>query len=449
MRSQLLALAASFAVSAPLASAEAVLGAYVFARHGDRTSKSTPPTDLTSLGYQQVFTTGSYYRGRYISPSSDSRILGISPDIVKPNQLAAFAPEDEVLQKSILAFLQALYPPVGNAAKSTLRNGTVVESPMNGYQLIAVEQVSTGGNSENVAWLQGASKCQMAKVSSKEYLSSKPYEELLESTAGFYKTIAPMVGGTFSEPDVTFKNAYLIWDLLNVARIHNSTDSLPANKLPSEEAFARLQELANLHEFNLAYNASSPIRAVSGSLLAGEVLTGLKEVIASAGTKGKLNIQFGAYATFLSFFGLTKLAETKNDFTDPSQIKVRFLFRNGSVDPNSPETEPVAYPLFGQSETLMPWSEFEANMKKIAISTEQEFCEACSETPEHCSATNTSLASVGSSSGLSKVAAGVVGAFVTLAVVLALQTLAFLVGGFRLVKKADAKAMKEMEKSRA
>ncbi|OJD10491.1 hypothetical protein AJ78_08518 [Emergomyces pasteurianus Ep9510] len=473
--STLLALTASLAVSAPQASAETVLGAYVFARHGDRTSKSTPPTELTSLGYQQVFNTGSYYHGRYISPSSESRILGISPDIVKPKQLVASAPEDEVLQKSTIAFLQALYPPVGNAAKSTLRNGTVVASPMNGYQLIAVEQVSTGGNSENVAWLQGASKCHKAKVSSKEYLSSKSYKELLESTAGFYKTIAPMVEGTFSEPEVNFKNAYLIWDLLNVARIHNSTDSLPANKLPSEEAFSRLQELANLHEFNLAYNASSPIRAVSGSLLAGEVLTGLKEVIDSAGTKGKLKVQFGAYGIFLSFFGLTKLAETKPDFTgipdyassmafelvtdaptlpsapvpDPSQIKVRFLFCNGTVEPNSPETEPVAYPLFGQSEILMPWSEFEANMKKIAISTEQEFCEACSETPEQCSTTNSSLVSTDRSSGLSKVMAGVVGAFVTLAVILALQALAFLVGGFRLVKKADAKAIKEMEKSRA
>ncbi|KKZ65411.1 acid phosphatase [[Emmonsia] crescens] len=484
MRSQsmVFALAASLAVFAPQASAETILGAYVFARHGDRTSKSTPPTELTSLGYQQVFTTGSYYHERYISSSSDSHILGISPDIVKPNQLAASAPNDEVLQKSTIAFLQALYPPVGNAAKSTLRNGTVVEAPMNGYQLVAVERVSTGGNSENVAWLQGASKCQKAKVSSKEYLSSKPYEELHKSTADFYKSIAPMVERTFPESEVNYKNAYLIWDLLNVARIHNATDSLPADKLPSDEAFARLQELANVHEFNLAYNASSPIRAVSGSLLAGEVLSGLKEVIDSAGTKTKLNVQFGAYAIFLSFFGLTKLAETKPGFTgvpdyassmafelvtnaptspsapfpDPSEISVRFLFRNGSIVPNSRETEPVAYPLFGQSNTLMPWSEFESNMKKIAISTEQEFCEACSETPERCGAggdgddaANASLTGAGRSGGLSKVTAGVVGAFVTLAVILALQALAFMVGGFRLVKKADVKAIEEMEKSRA
>ncbi|OJD21319.1 hypothetical protein ACJ73_07341 [Blastomyces percursus] len=479
--STMLALVAALAALAPQASAETVLGAYVFARHGDRTSKSTPPTELTSLGYQQVFNTGSYYHNRYISSASNSHILGISPEIVKPSQLVASAPDDEVLQKSAIAFLQALYPPAGKAAKSTLRNGTVVESPMNGYQLIAVEQVSTGGNSENLAWLQSATKCQKAKVSSNQFRQSKEYLELLQSTADFYKPIAPMVEGTFPNSEVNFGNAYLIWDLLNVARIHNATDSLPDDKLPSETTFARLQELANVHEFNLAYNSSSPVRAVSGSLLAGEVLSSLKDIIDLAGTKTKLSVQFGAYAIFLSFFGLTKLAEKKSIFTsvpdyassmafelvtdapispsapfpDPSEISVRFLFRSGGIVPDSPETEPVAYPLFDQSSTLMPWSEFESNMKKIAISSEREFCDACSETPERCGAevgtdngANAPLATPGRSRGLSRVEAGVVGAFVTLAVVLALQGLVFLFGGLRLVKKGDAKAIKEMEKAR-
>ncbi|KAL2368312.1 hypothetical protein RJ035_007073 [Blastomyces gilchristii] len=475
--STVLALVAALAALAPQASAETVLGAYVFARHGDRTAKSTPPTDLTSLGYQQVFNTGSYFHNRYISLASQSHIFGISPEIVKPSQLVASAPDDDVLQKSAIAFLQALYPPAGRAAISTLRNGTVVESPMNGYQLIAVEQVSTGGNSENLAWLQSATKCQKAKTSSNQFRESKEYHELLQSTTDFYKTIAPMVEGTFPESKVNFGNAYLIWDLLNVARIHNSTDSLPEDKLPSEATFARLQELANMHEFNLAYNSSSPIRAVSGSILAGEVLSSFKELIDSAGTKTKLSVQFGAYAIFLSFFGLSKLAETKSIFTsvpdysssmafelvtnastspsapfpDPSEISVRYLFRSGGIVPDSPETEPVAYPLFGQSSTLMPWSEFESNMKKIAISSEQEFCDACSETPERCGAEggtdNGANAPSGRSSGLSRVGAGVVGALVTLAVILALQGLVFLLGGLRLVKKGDAKAIKEMEKA--
>ncbi|KAK2749571.1 hypothetical protein FQN55_003271 [Onygenales sp. PD_40] len=460
----LLALAASLSSLTPHVSAETVLGAYVFARHGDRTSKSTPPTELTSLGYSQVYSTGQYYHDRYISSSSDSQILGISPEIVKAGQLVASAPDDEVLQKSALAFFQALYPPAGRAAKITLRNGTEIDAPMDGYQLIAIDQVSNGGNSENLAWLQSASKCQKAKVSSNEYFTSKPYEELLESTADFYKSLTPMLERTFEESEINYKNAYVIFDLLNVAMIHNSTDDLPADKLPSEKEFARLVELANIHEYNLAFNESSPIRAFSGSTLAGEVLSGLKEVISSGGATTKLNVQFGAYATFLAFFGLAHLPEVKNDFTgvpdyassmsfelvtdastsdsfpDASDISVRFLFANGSTTASN---EPSAYPLFGQSETLMPWSEFESRMKKISISTEAEFCEACSDSPETCSAGSgddstptTTSASVGGKDGMSKAVAGVVGALVTLAVILGLEALIVLAGGFRLVRKS-------------
>lgn len=51
---------------AHLVSAERVLGAYIFARHGDRTPKILGNTQLTDLGYSEVFMTGSYYHNRYI-----------------------------------------------------------------------------------------------------------------------------------------------------------------------------------------------------------------------------------------------------------------------------------------------------------------------------------------------------------------------------------------------
>ena len=41
---------------------EAVLGIYIFSRHGDRTAKATPPANLTDLGYEEVFTSGTYFR---------------------------------------------------------------------------------------------------------------------------------------------------------------------------------------------------------------------------------------------------------------------------------------------------------------------------------------------------------------------------------------------------
>ncbi|KAA6409679.1 MAG: acid phosphatase [Lasallia pustulata] len=208
---------------APVA-AQTVLGVYIFSRHGDRTSKSTPPTVLTDLGYQQVFTSGTYFRNRYIADGAPSQIAGIEPNVVKYSQISASAPLDTVLMPSAQGFLQGLYPPVGPTLGSQkLANGMTVQSPLNGYQLIPIAQVTTGTTSESTGWLQGASNCANAIVNSNEYFSTPEYMSLLNSTADFYKSLTPLVNNTFSPNQISYKNAYIIYDLLNVATIHNST----------------------------------------------------------------------------------------------------------------------------------------------------------------------------------------------------------------------------------
>ncbi|KAG9728243.1 phosphoglycerate mutase-like protein, partial [Aureobasidium melanogenum] len=164
-------------------SAETVLGVYMFHRHGDRTPKALAPANLTDLGYTQVFTSGDYYRSRYIESGADHKILGINSDIVKQSQISASAPSDTVLQNSATGFLQGLYPPVGEGLGSqTLRNGTNVTSPLNGYQLIPLALTTSGGGSEDNGWLQAASGCANAVSSSNEYFSSPQYTSLLAST---------------------------------------------------------------------------------------------------------------------------------------------------------------------------------------------------------------------------------------------------------------------------
>ena len=190
-------------------SAETIFGVYIFSRHGDRTSKSTPPANLTDLGYREVFTSGSYFRDRYISSSAPNKIQGINTDIVKLSQISASAPLDNVLMSSTQGFLQGLYPPVGSELGSeTLRNKTVVQAPLDGYQLIPIQTVTSGTGSEDSAWLQGAGNCANAIVSSNNYYTSTDYQELYNSTLGFYQSIAPTVNATFAPSDITFKNAY-------------------------------------------------------------------------------------------------------------------------------------------------------------------------------------------------------------------------------------------------
>jgi hypothetical protein len=142
--------------------AETVLGAYIFHRHGDRTPKSLAPTNLTALGYEQVYTSGQYYRARYLTGSS--KISGINEDVVKLTQLSVTAPIDNVLQNSAMAFVQALYPPVGSGESvQVLADGRSVQAPMDGYQLIPVNTIATNAGSEDSGWLQDSSVCANVK----------------------------------------------------------------------------------------------------------------------------------------------------------------------------------------------------------------------------------------------------------------------------------------------
>lgn len=199
------AVLSALSVLAGAEAAETVLGAYVFHRHGDRTPKALAPTNLTTLGYEQVYTSGQYYRSRYLS--GDSKIRGINQDQVKLSQLQVQAPVDNVLQNSAMGFLQGLYPPVQTV--STLANGQHVEAPMDGYQLIPVNTIDTGAGSEDSGWLQDASSCQNAKASSNSYFESKEYQDLAASTAEFYKSLVPSMNGVISDDQVNFKNAYV------------------------------------------------------------------------------------------------------------------------------------------------------------------------------------------------------------------------------------------------
>jgi hypothetical protein len=460
---------------------ETVLGVYIFHRHGDRTSKSFAPTTLTDLGYQQVWQSGNFYRDRYVETNASSPIYGISSNVVKNSQLSVEAPVDTVLQNSAAGFLQGLYPPVGaTLGTQTLANGSSVEAPLNGYQLIPINTVtsaSSGANSENSAWLQGQSGCYNAIVSSNNYFYSSEYLAKLSSTKSFYESILPVINGTFTTATDTFKNAYSskdstsfptpihiltlnpVYDLIHVSMIHNS--SIPASTLLTTETVHQLQTLADLHEFSLAYNTSEPIRAIAGSTLAAQIVQQLNSTIVGK-SKQQVGIQFGAYASFLSFFGLAQLPAASENFTGvvdyassmvfelvtnatvtnvsypaASDISVRFLFSNGSAAANPLTT----YPLFGQTEMLLPWNTFVTQMNSFAIGDQATWCTKCGNSTGVCapsaSTANSTVSTAGSSGsgGMSNAVAGVIGAMVTLAVVLGAEALIVLLGGMRLVSK--------------
>ena len=243
--------------------------------------------------------------------------------------------------------------------------------------------------------------------------------------------------------------------------IHN--DTFPSDDLLDHDTMLQLQALANVHEFNLAYNESDPIRAINGKTLAADIVAGLNNTITSQGKKAKISAQFNAYSFFLSFFGLAQLPKANPDFNGipdyastmafelftkgdanpfpkPDDLYVRFLFHNGTSNSTS---EPKLYPLFGQSETELPWNTFVDEMSKFSVPWGPEWCKACGNTKGVCGteaapASTSSTANSPSSSGsggVSKAVAGVIGAMVTLAVLLGIAALVIVVGGMRLVSK--------------
>ncbi|KAK3715422.1 hypothetical protein LTR37_007150 [Vermiconidia calcicola] len=449
---------------------ETILGVYMLHRHGDRTAKITAPANLTDLGYRQVYTSGEYYRNRYIAEDSTYRISGINSDVVLQSQLQVSAPIDAVLQNSATGFLQALYPPVGASANTeALRNGAKVTAPMEGYQLVPIGVAESGSGSEDSTWLQGTSDCARAEISSNQYFSSDEFNEMMSQTEDFYSRLLPVISGEFNETTANFEDAYTIFDYINVATIHNATIS--SEHLLDEETLSQLRTLADNHEWNLAYNASNRIRAVAGMTLAAQIVQFLETTIEDAGaeTGQKLGVQFGAYATFAAFFGLADLHSVDVDFTGvtdyassmvfemftktsdavtaenyPSEhdIYVRFLYHNGTATEDSP---PTPYPLFGSGREALSWTDFSSSMNEFALGDTGSWCVACGNFTGECAAYNSDPSGSGSdtvseneescSNGMSATVNGVIGALVTLAVILGLEALVILIFGLRVVSK--------------
>ncbi|KAM7207152.1 Histidine phosphatase superfamily [Naviculisporaceae sp. PSN 640] len=443
-----------------LGAGQTVLGAYIFHRHGDRTSKSLPPVLLTPQGADQSRRSGAWYRHRYVAGNASSKIHGISSDIVDLSQISAASPVDDILQSSAQAFLQGLYPPVSNRSSD---QSAGVDALLDGYQFIPIniEGPSTNNpNSEANMWLQSGSACPRALQSTKSYFESSDYLAKLKDTKDFYEALLPVYENTFPRDEASFEQAYAIYDLVHVSTLPPSNSKISHPELLTPEAQAQLYTLASAHEWGLAYNSSERIRAVAGSILAGQIVQKLNATLQtplSNTSTNRLTIQFGPYATFMSFFGLSQAPRASTSFygivdyassfvielvtdatipsspaadnpVNPEDVYIRFLFANGAA---SEENPPQVFPLFGQPETKLEWSTFVDEMAKFSFAKPADWCTACGVTGGICSTENTN------DDGTSYLVVGVNGAVIILVVVLILVAVTLWPAVLRIVKKEE------------
>jgi hypothetical protein len=224
------------------------------------------------------------------------------------------------------------------------------------------------------------------------------------------------------------------------------------------------------------------INAIAGRTLAGRVYSHLSKQAGNPSLPAsaqRLNIMVGSHAPLMAFASLSGLASHSGIFhqlplpgsimawelfapglansTPPaeSDLFVRFLFRNGT----DPSEKLRAYPLFGRPNSGLdiPWKEFRDSVMGVGITNPGKWCESCESAAVWCDAfvsrgpdsylngdpNATPNGGGGAGVGglyakgrLSPLAAGFLGAGVTLLAVLLALGVAAVLGGFRLTKRA-------------
>jgi hypothetical protein len=96
-----------------------VLSSVVFIRSGERTPTNLgfTPSVLTSLGAQQAYSVGTFFRDRYVSTatpaSNDNKapIQRLSANSYDPRQIYILAQDTHATAATAQAFMQGFYPP--------------------------------------------------------------------------------------------------------------------------------------------------------------------------------------------------------------------------------------------------------------------------------------------------------------------------------------------------
>lgn len=323
-------------------------------------------------------------------------------------------------------------------AAEKLNNGSSAIAPLNGYQYIHIQ--GEAPEEPDTIWIKGDEMCPAYSTASATYKQSKEYRANFDSSSEFYKQFVDLLKNNMPAENVTYAHAYEIFDLLNVANIHNSSVNVTPDNLD------KLRWYADSSESAINYNKTMPDRSIGGQTLMGGFLRQLQQTVDSKGTQ-KMSVFVGSYSTFLAFFGLANLTDASPNFqglpayastlafelftqtnmtsfpANADDLRVRFLFRNGS------DTALTAFPIFDGKDDSMLWKDFRTEFSARAIKTAADWCARCKSSVGWCSqkgiASDSKTSSTSSTatptpinnkSKMTLVQAGVTGAMTTLGV---------------------------------
>ncbi|KAF2637100.1 phosphoglycerate mutase-like protein [Massarina eburnea CBS 473.64] len=472
-------------------------GSVVFVRSGERTptSISKPGAQvLTSVGAQQMHELGSNFRRRYITTVGSPRglgvqnIIGMSPNVIKNDQVLIQTLDKPYLVSSAQAFMQGLYPPSKMNitqdfpfldATYGLADGTNVDYPMDGYQYPHIQVL--GELDPQSIYLAGEDSCPAAEQAGLMYEITQEYVETRTTEKGVYKALnAGWFGDDVANSEIDYRYAIQIYDHLSYAYTHNKSvhDALEND---TQDLYNRTRFLADEMAYYKYANTTTSstdtdYQAMAGRTLSALLLGQLQKLItknqnaSSTVDAYPLSLLFGDFEPLTSFFNIAMVHQLNTYFKsippyasamsielytlqkntsfpdNLDNLYVSFYFHNGT-DAFKGANGAVngtgqirMYSMFnqGNSQGMMKWKSFEDMMQRIMMNQASDWCKACNSPSLFCrgfdgdSSTLLLLDAQDSKKyKLSPAVAGVVGAMVTLAVAGILFAIAMLLGGLR------------------
>jgi hypothetical protein len=437
---------------------------------------------------------GSFFRGRYIGTGTtaapgEDRVAGLSSHAIDSVQMDINADDAQSTTVAAQSFMQAFYPPYAltnttapfTDPTSVMANQSYIDFPMGGYQYPVVETLSE--YDPQSIYIAGTDNCLNWEISSAQYYKTKEYMDLRSSSSLLYQALGNATSlGLLDISDWTLDHGYWIFDYLTYLNRHNtSVNQILSDTGPFPGALSQVTALANKKEWalfgNTSVSGSTPgdqILTIAGRTLAAKVLGQFFTNLNTLGITNKVTLMVGEFQPMLSLISLLGLGKLNDRFQsipaygsaivfelftyntsidaginpDPSDLWVRFLYRNGS-DVSSSDFAAVnppiqAYPMFGHgpSQTSMQWSDFAEAMNGIMLNNVEDWCTMCMAPTLYCAAFLDSSSSGGSSNSrkhISPAVGGVIGAIVTLAVLGILAGLFMFFGGLRFYRRENQK----------
>ncbi|KAF2152428.1 phosphoglycerate mutase-like protein [Myriangium duriaei CBS 260.36] len=457
-----------------------VWASFIYLRSGENTPSALQgtPAQLTSLGASELQSAGQFFRNLYLQDSSSSRIAALDAFQPLAAEVSALTLADTVTLGSTQAFMLGMWPPNATVTttatdiSSSLANGTTLTNPLGGIRFPVISAVSQ--NDIESIYVGGDVSCNGFSTFTQQINPAASLVQVEQESRAVYTSVQNILNPVFTQSEQTFDNAKNIYDYVNYQNLHNKTAaaqlSNQPNVLTNLRYYATLQQIALYGDTDagnpydrapLAAKVGS-ISTIAGGSLASQIGIALYAQSYSVRSAHPLNIVVGDHGPLTSLFPLLNItsnsptglalpgsaavfelisssstsSRTENGIPSPSDLSVRFRFRNGTgLDGISGSGgDLLTIPLFGQSSPSMPYTTFLSSLQSIAITSPQDWCYQCGATSLFCAAWNTTdalLPSTSSSTHISSVSpatAGAIGAITTLLLLFLLSLVAFLLG---------------------